>query len=131
EAGSGTVIKRMRQWNFGFDPFKAEAFQRQRFEKWRTCCKWMDRRTDVMQKARQSEFGRTRDATNCRIRLVNKNRTSRPRQCDCSRETIRSRANDNRITSIWHVLPVAVILEVTRASCELKRLHAVCHAQMR
>ena len=120
ETGGGAVIQRMRQWNFGLDPFKTEALQRQRFEKRRACCKWMNCRTDVMQKARQSEFGRTRAAADCRVCFVNKNGTSRARQCDRRRETIRSRANDNRITSIWHEFPVATILEAALASCDLK-----------
>ena len=103
ETGGGAVIQRMRQWNFGLDPFKTEALQRQRFEKRRACCKWMNCRTDVMQKARQSEFGRTRAAADCRVCFVNKNGTSRARQCDRRRETIRSRANDNRIVFNRHV----------------------------
>src|SRR4029077_17971692 len=82
-----------------------------------------------MQKARQSEFGRTRAAANCRVCFVNNNGTSRARQRDRRRETIRSRANDNRIASIRHELPVTAILEAMRASCELKRLQAVYHAQ--
>src|SRR5436305_13343385 len=131
EAGGRTVIQRMRQRNFGLDPFKTQALQGQRFEKRRPCCKWVNCRTDVMQKARQSQFGRTRSAADCRVCFVNKNGTSRARQCDRRRETIRSRANDNRITSSWHVLPVAAILEATRASCESKRLPAVYHAQTR
>src|SRR6476646_6244316 len=84
-----------------------------------------------MQKARQSEFGRTRAAADCRVCFVNNNGTARTRQCDRRSKTIWSRANDNRIISIWHELPVAVILEATRASCELKPLQVVYHAQTR
>ena len=50
QTGSGAVIERMRQRNFGLDPFKSEAFQRKRFEKRRTCCEWMNGRTNVMHK---------------------------------------------------------------------------------
>ncbi len=53
QTGGGAVIERMRQWNFGLDPFKTEALQRQRFEKRRASRKWMNCRTDVVQKARQ------------------------------------------------------------------------------
>src|SRR4029077_3445486 len=101
--GGGTVIERMRQWNFRLDPFKSEALQRQRFEKRRACCKWVNCRTDVMQKTRQSEFGRTRAAANCRVCFVNKNGTSRARHRDRRRETIRSRADDNRIVLNRHI----------------------------
>src|SRR5438132_3702028 len=53
EARRGTVIERMREWNFRLDPFKAESFQRERFEKGRTCRERMDRRTDIVQKSWQ------------------------------------------------------------------------------
>ena len=100
---SGAVVERMRQWNFGFDPFKTEALQRERLKKRRACCKWMNCRTDVMQKARQSELGRTRAAADCCVSFVNKNGTSRARQCNRCRETIRSRADDNRIVFNRHI----------------------------
>src|SRR5262245_12645486 len=110
----------MRQRNFGLNPFKPEPLQRERFEKWRACCKWMNCRTDVVQKARQSEFGRTRAAADRGVRFVNTHRASCPCECDRRRETIRSRSNDNRITGIWHELPVTAILESAPASCDLK-----------
>src|SRR6187551_212903 len=57
ETSCGTVIERMRQRNFWLDPFKTETFQRERFEKWRACCEWVNCRTDVMYKSGQSQFG--------------------------------------------------------------------------
>jgi hypothetical protein len=33
QACGRTVIERMRQWNFGLNPFKSEWFQRERLEK--------------------------------------------------------------------------------------------------
>src|SRR5262249_26831200 len=90
ETNGGTVIKRMRQWNFGLDPFKTKALQRQRFEKRRACCKWVNCRTDVMHKARQSEFGRTCAAANCVVRLVNEHGTLCARQGNRRPQTIRS-----------------------------------------
>src|SRR5262245_46467671 len=52
ETGRRTVIERMCEWNFRLDPVQAEALQRQSFKKRRTCSEWMNRRADVMQKAR-------------------------------------------------------------------------------
>src|SRR5439155_16379330 len=96
------VIQRMRQWNFGLDPFKTQALQGQRFEKRRACCKWVNCRTDVMQKARQSKFGRTRAAADCRVCFVNKNGTSRARQCDRGGKAIRPRSYNYCVMLIGH-----------------------------
>ena len=46
-----------------------------------------------MHKSWQSQFGRTRAAANCGVCLVNDNGTSRARERDRRRETIRSRAH--------------------------------------
>src|SRR3954447_8192346 len=110
EPGGGAVIQRMRQWNFRLDPLKTEALQRQRFKKWRTCCKRMDCRTNVMQKAGQSEFGRTRAAADCRVCFVNNNRISRARQCDRGRETVRSGTNYDGVVFNRHLYKAFVIL---------------------
>jgi hypothetical protein len=63
-----------------------------------------------MQKARQSEFGGTRAAADCRICFVNNNGTSRARQHDRRRETVWSRANDNRIVFNRHVHKSIVVI---------------------
>src|ERR1043166_2353909 len=52
KTGRRTVMKRMCEWNFRLNPFKAEAFQWKRSEKWRTCSEWMNCRAEVMHEAR-------------------------------------------------------------------------------
>src|SRR5215470_10320825 len=93
KTSGGMVIQRVRQRYFGLNPFKPEALQREGLEKWRACCKRMNCRTDIMHKSRQSQFGRARATTNCGVCLINDNGTSRARERDRRRETIRSRAH--------------------------------------
>jgi hypothetical protein len=63
-----------------------------------------------MQKARQSEFGGTRAAADCRICFVNNNGTSRARQCDRRGETIRSRADHNSVVFNRHIHKSIVVI---------------------
>src|SRR5262249_39969839 len=129
ETGGGIVVQRVRQRNFGLNPFKPEALQRERLEKWRGCCKWMNCRTDIMQKERQSELGRTRSTPNRRVCFTDNDGTSRARKRDRRREAIRSRADDNRIISICHEFQQQRFWESSLISCDSKATHALYHTQ--
>ena len=84
-----------------------------------------------MHKTWQRELRRARAAADRRIRFANEHRTSRTRQRDSCRQTVGPRADDNGVISTGHHFLVATILEAARASCDLKQLQAVFHAQTR
>ena len=113
------ATERMRERNIRLNPFKPESFQQQCLEKRGTYSQWMNCRTEIMHKAGQSQFGRTRAAADCGIRFAYKHRASRPRQRDCSRKAIRPGPDNHGIIFNRHVekgepVPgVSVLLEPT------------------
>ena len=92
----------MREWNFRLDPIEPESFERERFEKWRTGREGMDRRANVVNKTWQRQLGRACAATDARICFQYQNRQPCARECNRSREAVRSRADHDRVVFISH-----------------------------
>jgi hypothetical protein len=67
------VIERMRQGGRGFDPLQPVLGQGQAPEKGRANPQWIKRRTDVVNKTGQGQFGLARPATDLILRLENQN----------------------------------------------------------
>ena len=90
----------MRERCFGLNEFKTEKFERQSFEKRRSDGKRVNRRANVVYKSGQSQFRRTCAAADCFICFDNQNRQIVLRQQNRRRQTVRTRADDNRIVFV-------------------------------
>src|ERR1043165_3932243 len=76
QTSGGAVIERMSQRDLRLNPFQAEVFERQGFEKGRSGTHWMNRGANIMNKSRQSESGRARAAANGGVAFHYQHRTS-------------------------------------------------------
>src|SRR5438876_1811587 len=91
------VVEWMSQRNFRLNPGQPESFERKRFEKRRTSCERMRRRTNVMHKSWNRKLRRARAPADRGVGFEDENRISRARQRDRGGEAIGPRAYNDCI----------------------------------
>src|SRR6266700_1593699 len=99
----GGVIERMRQRNIWLNPGQSQSFERKSFEERRTSSEWMDCRAEIVDETGQRQFSRARAAANGGVGFQYQHGTSRARENNGGRQTVRSGANDNGIIFNRHV----------------------------
>src|SRR5436305_7355876 len=92
----------MSQWNFRLDPAQPEAFQRQLVKEGRSGSERMHSRAPVMNKARESQFGRTRAAADTSVCFTKRHRAACARESDCRSQAIWAGADDNSV--VFHLI---------------------------
>jgi len=97
-----SIIEWMRERDLRLNPTKAEAFERQCLEKWRTRGERMNCRTNIVHKTWQGEFGRTRTAADRLVPFQDQNGKTCPRQRNRGGHSIRTRPDYDRVMLVSH-----------------------------
>jgi hypothetical protein len=92
-----SAVERMRQHDSGFQPFQTELIERERAKKWRGGSKRVHGRTHIVHEAGQCEFRRSGAASDGWLSLEDDDLAAGLRENDGRSQTVRSRANDDRI----------------------------------
>lgn len=93
----------MSERNLWLNPGETESLERKRFEKWRACGKWMNRRTYIVHKTGQGQFGRARAAANGRVGFQHEYRTSSLGEGDRASQSVRSGSNNDCVVVKRHI----------------------------
>ena len=96
------IIERVCDCDFGFDPFKPEAFQRQQVEERRAGAERMNRRADIVDEARPRQLRRAHPAADCVVRFQHKHRKPGARTRDRRRQPVRPGADYHDIVLSAH-----------------------------
>ncbi len=105
EQGGGTfsgrsVVKWMRQSNRRRNPLESVLVERQRAQKRRADCHWINGRADIMNETRQSEFLRSNAAPGSVSGFENADRASRLGEADGSGQSVGTGADNDRVTLV-------------------------------
>src|SRR6266567_2466540 len=99
----GPIIERMRERDLWLNPGEPESIEWESFEKRRTSSEWMNCRAEIVDETGQRQFSRARAAANGGVGFQYQHGTSRVRENNGGRQTVRSGANDNGIIFNRHV----------------------------